>query len=103
MSRQTSATLPLTDRRPAARKKSVVLRVIIFKRPGSKFFQASVSLSGKRKRITTRTMIPQAAKEFAELAYRHFAHADRAENKVGITPPPATPHQVCFLNQPNHK
>ena len=68
-------------------KKAVVLRVIIFKLVGSKFFQASVSLAGKRKRITTRTALPQAAKEFAELAYRHFAARARAEKSVANTPP----------------
>ena len=95
--RQTSATLPPTERkvragRAASRKKAAVLHVIIFKRPGSKFFQASVSIAGKRNRITTRTTLPQAAKEFAELAYRHFARADRADRQSGsdsvsITPP----------------
>lgn len=92
MSRQSYATLPLTTRKPSARGKSVVLRVTIFTRPESKFFQASISIAGKRKRLTTRTVMRQSAMEFAELAYRHFARTDRQSDsdreKHGLTAPP---------------
>jgi hypothetical protein len=88
MSKQASATLlPKTKERKAATKKTVLV-ITLFKRPDSKFWQAKVrDGKGKPKRLTTRTLSPQAAAEFAELLYRHEARQKRA------TPPrnlPAT-------------
>ena len=56
----------------APRDKARVLRVEIFKRPESRFFQALITFDGYRKRITTRKTDPLSAKQFAELAYHHF-------------------------------
>lgn len=67
------STPELCRETPSRRKKAQVLRVTIFRRKGSSFWQARVVHKGKTKRITTRTRLESAAKEFAELAYRHFA------------------------------
>lgn len=58
---------------PSRRKKSQVLRVTLFRRKGSRYWQARVVIKGQLKRITTHTQNRVAAEEFAELAYRHFA------------------------------
>jgi hypothetical protein len=58
---------------PSRRKQSQVLRITVFRRSGSRFWQARVSVKGRIKRITTRTQNRAAAEEFAMLAYRHFA------------------------------
>lgn len=49
-----------------------VLNVSIFRRKGSRFWQALIVMGKFRKRVSTRTVHPAAAKEFAELAYRHY-------------------------------
>ena len=83
---ESSAHLQLIERAASTRSKSVVLRVTIFKRKGSKFYQASVSIAGERKRITTRSVSRQSASEFAELAYRHFSRMSQlGKSKTQLT------------------
>ena len=65
--------LPLETAKRPGRPSRNVLRVAIFRRKGSRYYQASVRKGKFLKRITTRTQSPAAAKEFAELAYRQFA------------------------------
>ena len=69
------------------RKGSQVLRVSIFRRTGSRFWQTRVWIKGKLTRITTKTQNRAAAEEFAVLAWRHYSRA-RA-----IQPPPQRPTQ----------
>lgn len=69
----------LCEAKPSRRKKSQVLRVTIFRRTGSRFWQARVNIKGKLKRITTRTLNRAAAEQFAELAYRNFARGGRRQ------------------------
>jgi hypothetical protein len=68
--------LPKKPGRPA----NNVLRVAIFQRKGSKYYQASIRKGKFWKRCTTRTQNPAAAQEFAELAYRQFSRDLRAES-----------------------
>jgi hypothetical protein len=74
MSKQQSATLPNCEPKGRKETASDVLTIRIFKRKGSKYWQALVKgPGGLRKRITTRTTLKPAASEFAELAFRHFS------------------------------
>ena len=82
----------LCEARASARKGSQVLRVTIFRRRGSRYWQARVWIKGKLVRITTRTQNRQAAEDFAVLAWRHFArgggaHARRFSSNTA--PPPS--------------
>jgi len=67
------STPALCEAKPSQRKGSQVLRVTIFRRRGSRYWQARVWIKGKLVRITTRTQNRQAAEDFAVLAWRHFA------------------------------
>jgi hypothetical protein len=65
--------------------------VELFKRKGSRFWQAKIVMPGEPgtkdrvlKRMSTRSINPITAKEFAELAYRHFSKLLR----TGKLPPP---------------
>ena len=69
---------------PSRRRKAQVLRVAIFKRKHSRFWQARVVRKGKLVRITTRTQNETAAKEFAELAYRHFARGGERQSAAQL-------------------
>ena len=51
----------------------VTIKVAIFRRKGSRFWQALSKHGKQRKRLSTRSTHESSAKEFAELAYRHFA------------------------------
>ena len=66
---------------PSRRKKSQVLRITVFRRSGSRFWQARVSVKGKIKRITTRTQNRAAAEDFAMIAYRYFDQGGAASNQ----------------------
>jgi hypothetical protein len=81
MSKQRSATLPHCQ--PKGRKETAcdVLTIRIFKRRGSRFWQALVKCGRFRKRITTRTELKAAAEDFAKLAFRHFS-------RLSENPPP---------------
>lgn len=69
-----SAVEPSLCKATASRRKSSqVLRVTVFRRKGSRYWQARVWIKGKLVRITTRTQNRAAAEEFAVLAWRHFA------------------------------
>jgi hypothetical protein len=63
----------LCEAKPSQRKGSQVLRVTIFRRRGSRYWQARVWIKGKLVRITTRTQNRMAAEDFAVLAWRHFS------------------------------
>ena len=65
---------------PSKRQGSQVLRVTIFRRRGSRFWQARVWSKGKLVRITTKTQSRAAAEEFALLAWRHFSRGGGAHN-----------------------
>jgi hypothetical protein len=89
MSKQQSATLPNCDGKSRKETKSDVLTIRIFKRTGSKYWQALVKgPGGLRKRVTTRTTLKPSAAEFAELAFRHFSRM-----KDRNAPPRPTPRQ----------
>jgi len=72
----------LCDAKPSRRKGSQVLRVTIFRRGGSRYWQARVWIKGKLVRITTRTQNRQAAEDFAVLAWRHFARGGGARSRA---------------------
>jgi len=75
MSRQQSATLPHCDTKRGGGddKTTEVITIRIYKRKGSKYWQALVHCGKWRKKITTGTVIKPAAQEFAVLAFKHFA------------------------------
>jgi len=81
--------LPKRPGRPA----NNVLRVSIFRRKGSRYLQAQIRKGKWLKRLTTRTVSPAAAKEFAELAYRQFSRDQRATP----APVPPQPREVALL------
>jgi len=81
--------IPKLTKRPG-RPANNVLRVSIFRRKGSKYLQAQIRRGKFLKRITTRTLSQEAAKEFAELAYRQFSRDQRNEPKST----PAAPVQL---------
>lgn len=84
--------IPSLPKRPG-RPANNVLRVAIFQRKGSRFFQASIRQGKFWKRITTRTTIRASAKEFAELVYRQVSRDLRREPQ----PAPAAPVQGELL------
>jgi hypothetical protein len=64
----------LSKKSRAGRKKITALKIEIIRRNDApRFWQAKITAPGFSKQITTGTVHPSAAKEFAELAYRHFA------------------------------
>jgi len=70
-----------------------VVKVEIYKRKGSRYWQSRIVLPGTGeakdrvlKRISTRTVMKASAQEFAELAYRHFSKLQRE----GKLPQPTT-------------
>lgn len=68
----TAAAPMLCNSKPSKRKGNQVLRVSIYRRSGSRYWQARVWIKGRLVRITTRTQNRAAAEEFAVLAWRHF-------------------------------
>ena len=56
----------------SSRNKANVLLVAIYKREGSKYFQALIRFDEYQKRISTHTTHQGSARQFAELAYKHF-------------------------------
>ena len=54
-----------------------VLKIELFRRKGSRFYQARITSDAIKKRISTRTINPTAAEEFAVLAYRHFSRLQK--------------------------
>jgi len=69
---------------PKQRGKITVLQIRVIRRKDSKFWQAKITAPGFSKQITTRTVLESSAKEFAELAYRHFARVMK-----NAPPPPS--------------
>ena len=67
---------------PSKRRGSQVLRVTIFRRKGSRYWQARVWIKGKLSRITTRTQNRAAAEEFAVLAWRHFSRGGGGHSRA---------------------
>ena len=67
----------------ASRNKANVLRVAIYKREGSMYYQALIRFDEYRKRISTHTTHPGSARQFAELAYKHF---DRLARRGELQP-----------------
>jgi hypothetical protein len=57
--------------------KASVLKVEIFKRKGSRYWQARIVFDKILKRISTRTIIKAAAEEFAVLAFKHYSRLHR--------------------------
>ncbi len=66
-----------TKNRGGGKRKASVLTIKIFKRRGSRYWQALIRHGKLKKRITTRSIMESSAREFAELAYRHFAREAR--------------------------
>ena len=64
--------LPGCEGKRLGRKRQSVLRVVIFRRKGSRFWQAKITGPGVNKRVTTRTQLDAAAREFAKLAQRNL-------------------------------
>jgi hypothetical protein len=79
--------LPLKTPKRPGRPANNVLRVSIFRRKGSKYLQAQIRRGKWLKRITTRTLSPAAAKEFAELAYRQYSREQRGEPRPAMKQP----------------
>lgn len=53
------------------------IRIGIFRRKASRFWQALIVWNGYRKRVTTRTTLKASALQYAELAYRHYSAESR--------------------------
>lgn len=68
----------LKARKRRGKKKAAVLNIRIIKRKDSRFWQAKISAPGFKLQRTTRTLFESSAKEFAELAYRHFTRTTRS-------------------------
>jgi len=62
----------LKEKKSRAKTKIAVLTVELFRRKDSRFWQAKITAPGFKKKITTRTVMKDSAKQFAELAYFHF-------------------------------
>jgi hypothetical protein len=84
MSKQQSATLPHCDPKRGRDKSTNVITIRIFKRKGSKLWQALVKCGKWSKRVSTRTVIKPSAEEFAVLAFRHLSRL-AADHKLPVT------------------
>ncbi len=67
------------------------IRISIFHRKGSRYWQALIVWGNRRKRVTTRTTIKASALEYAQLAYRHYSSESRKPGFIDTFPPKRKP------------